>query len=863
MADLRISEAPLLQQDQITGGIKVPTGGNGNYAIQLSDLAWYVVNKENLTDVVYVDTAVGNVNSALQAHITDKANPHQVTKAQVGLDQVNNTADLDKPVSNATRSAIITATTGMATRTYVNSQDGDLTTLLTIKKSNLVSAINEVVSVKADKATTLVGYGISDAYTKSEIDTDFSGIKTLYDKNVQAGAGANGWADDLIVTKAGRTQRDKNIESITLNDFGANSSLLSGDFASIADAKLAYPSVANSITSLDMTYNDLAFLLYKVWLGGSGEINLSNGTYNFNIAHDFLNYSIKCASDVTIDFTNSIDSYGFQSRGTIDAEVEVTFVDINTRVITTSTTHNYSVGDWVLLKSMTRCDTPDAGDKWQLGAGTANAAPVYFAEPVQVQAVGTNTITVARGLVFPHYSTTIDGKVATVAKMNFAHSEVLGNPTIVLPNKYFVAIEARYAKNSKFSVNFDTTVSAGTGILLMYSMANSVTGTATRPVDWELNNVDHSKFNTWKSISGWYNEFDVVEYNGSQSVDRSYSGIPSIAERFKVCSVNPKEQGITTHGMGYGTSIDAVVVNNTTSAVSNRDRFATIKLTALGNGAIAYQGNIGLNLLDFGMTDVTAEVNIVNQETGVKIDKSYSAVPYTPETVTGQIKGNISHCRYAYRLERKVPTVLSQESRFSLGANTTECLSIVYCATEDGWDNFTLSGNHQVSALATLGRAVYIRDNSFGWIIRDFTASGYPSTMTCIHIPTGSTTNKLGNMQIDWGSCKFVGSGAATTLAAHSSKQTNILSTFFTDKYQLENFSTVRLSTATTANRTITLNPSDSVIPYNKEFTILCDSLAPTITNGGVTIYGTILADAKVVKLTRVAANTYFVSSSN
>ena len=135
MADLRISDAPLLTQDKITGAIKVPTGGNGNYSIQLSDLAWYVVNKENLTDVVYVDTAVSNVSVMLQAHIADKSNPHQVTKAQVGLDQVNNTADLDKPVSNATQSAIITATQN-----------------------------------KANKATTLSGYGITDAYTKSEID---------------------------------------------------------------------------------------------------------------------------------------------------------------------------------------------------------------------------------------------------------------------------------------------------------------------------------------------------------------------------------------------------------------------------------------------------------------------------------------------------------------------------------------------------------------------------------------------------------------------------------------------------------------------------------------------------------------------
>ena len=42
----------------------------------------------------------------LSNHIKDFDNPHKVTKAQVGLDKVDNTADIDKPVSNATQKAI-------------------------------------------------------------------------------------------------------------------------------------------------------------------------------------------------------------------------------------------------------------------------------------------------------------------------------------------------------------------------------------------------------------------------------------------------------------------------------------------------------------------------------------------------------------------------------------------------------------------------------------------------------------------------------------------------------------------------------------------------------------------------------------
>lgn len=42
----------------------------------------------------------------MQHHFNNKQNPHQVTKQQVGLGKVNNTADVDKPVSKATQAAL-------------------------------------------------------------------------------------------------------------------------------------------------------------------------------------------------------------------------------------------------------------------------------------------------------------------------------------------------------------------------------------------------------------------------------------------------------------------------------------------------------------------------------------------------------------------------------------------------------------------------------------------------------------------------------------------------------------------------------------------------------------------------------------
>ena len=225
MADLRIVDAPVLQQESITDDVKIPTGGLGNYAIRLGDLVWYVVTKEQLASKSYVDTSSQGVQDKLDVHVADKNNPHQVTKTQVGLGNVDNTADVDKPVSNATKSAIITATNDMATKAYVNQKD----------------------NLKADKATTLSGYGISDAYTKdetyskveidnkegdlttltttdktnlvkaiNEINGNTKDITVLYNKNVEAGAGANGWTDLLIETSENINQRQINdgLESI-------------------------------------------------------------------------------------------------------------------------------------------------------------------------------------------------------------------------------------------------------------------------------------------------------------------------------------------------------------------------------------------------------------------------------------------------------------------------------------------------------------------------------------------------------------------------------------------------------------------------------------------------------------------------
>ena len=53
-----------------------------------------------------INAALGKLEKKADDHIANKSNPHGVTKAQVGLGNCDNTSDLNKPISNATQTAL-------------------------------------------------------------------------------------------------------------------------------------------------------------------------------------------------------------------------------------------------------------------------------------------------------------------------------------------------------------------------------------------------------------------------------------------------------------------------------------------------------------------------------------------------------------------------------------------------------------------------------------------------------------------------------------------------------------------------------------------------------------------------------------
>lgn len=90
-----------------TGDLLMYDAGLWKNVTQSSLISWGNISGD-LIDQTDLQTALNNKadSSAFSDHITDTNNPHSVTKTQVGLSNVDNTSDLNKPISNATQLAL-------------------------------------------------------------------------------------------------------------------------------------------------------------------------------------------------------------------------------------------------------------------------------------------------------------------------------------------------------------------------------------------------------------------------------------------------------------------------------------------------------------------------------------------------------------------------------------------------------------------------------------------------------------------------------------------------------------------------------------------------------------------------------------
>ena len=131
------------------GKVKSVNGKEGDVILKTSDL-------ENDSDYT--------TNATLTAHTSNKTNPHNVTKEQIGLGNVDNTSDLNKPISTATQIELnkkINKPTTNNTPDYVLLADGS-----TAPKSDF-GKVNKVMNVAPDANKNIDISGVAMNWTNS------------------------------------------------------------------------------------------------------------------------------------------------------------------------------------------------------------------------------------------------------------------------------------------------------------------------------------------------------------------------------------------------------------------------------------------------------------------------------------------------------------------------------------------------------------------------------------------------------------------------------------------------------------------------------------------------------------------------
>lgn len=172
----------ILAATKTTAGV-MTAADKTNLDNTVQGLANEITNRTNAINALrtelktYVDDLIADTGSDVTAletkvnnHIANKSNPHTVTKTQVGLGNVNNTSDANKPVSTAQATAIADAkAAGTTAQTSINSHAGRKNNPHTVTRAQLGLAITDQVVFAKTTAPSGFWKESSDERLKSNI----------------------------------------------------------------------------------------------------------------------------------------------------------------------------------------------------------------------------------------------------------------------------------------------------------------------------------------------------------------------------------------------------------------------------------------------------------------------------------------------------------------------------------------------------------------------------------------------------------------------------------------------------------------------------------------------------------------------
>lgn len=273
---------------------------------------------DGLKDQAGITSDINAVQTNLETHINNKSNPHEVTKDQVGLGNVDNTSDANKPISNATQTALngkFSATDGNALKQRVDNIPELVATDITVDSDN------DSVNISLDKTSivdgTLSGTTINiNSATASKAGILVPTDKSKIDKIITNGNGTKYLSDNGTYKEVSGGSSSSDINIIELQDIRDIISIVyhekdraSSDISSVFGGSANFRSIVNDILKTHTRYffhvkdtpdtNCIQLSGVNVWK------NIDNTQYEL---HFIYNYYISDGNQRTCRRVTVIDS---------------------------------------------------------------------------------------------------------------------------------------------------------------------------------------------------------------------------------------------------------------------------------------------------------------------------------------------------------------------------------------------------------------------------------------------------------------------------------------------------------------------------------------------------------------------------
>lgn len=218
---------------------------------------------DGLKDQAGITSDINAVQTNLETHINNKSNPHEVTKDQVGLGNVDNTSDANKPISNATQTALngkFSATDGNALKQRVDNIPELVATDITVDSDN------DSVNISLDKTSivdgTLSGTTINiNSATASKAGILVPTDKSKIDKIITNGNGTKYLSDNGTYKEVSGGSSSSDINIIELRDIMDIISIVyhekdraSSDIRSVFGGSANFRAIVNDILKTHTRY---------------------------------------------------------------------------------------------------------------------------------------------------------------------------------------------------------------------------------------------------------------------------------------------------------------------------------------------------------------------------------------------------------------------------------------------------------------------------------------------------------------------------------------------------------------------------------------------------------------------------------